>query len=401
MKRVLVVAKAPAPRRSKTRLVPPLDHHTAAELQRALLLDTLTGCRAEADDVAILHPDQDGERAALAALAGAETELVPQRGRGLRNALRLGFADRLADGPTAIVSSDIPGVPPGSIRSVFAELERGADVVLGPAADGGYWLIAMRELHEAPFEGIPWSSPAVLAVTRRRCAEAGLRLVEVDSWRDVDTAVDLAFLVRECGRLPAPHTSSLLARLDLPEPPHAELLESELLAGSPWRSVISDTLAIGGERTATYTYLATPRAVFVVAVTSGGELLLVRQYRHPVRDWTLEVPAGSVEDGETPLEAAQRELAEEVGGRSTTWRHLTTFYSSSAHLSLRSDIFLATGVEVDAAHPEEDEDVSLVRVPIATAVERARAGGFSEGQTALAILLGTPYLEELHPEGPA
>ncbi len=401
MKRVLVVAKAPAPRRSKTRLVPPLDHDGAAELQRALLLDTLTGCRAEADDVAILHPDEDGERAALAALAGAETELVPQRGRGLRDALRLGFADRLPGGPTAIVSSDIPGVPPGSIARAFAELERGADVVLGPATDGGYWLIAMRELHEAPFEGIPWSSPAVLAVTRRRCAETGLRLVEVDPWRDVDTAVDLAFLAHGRERLPASHTRSLLARLDLPEPPHAELLESELLAGSPWRSVLSDTLELGREKTTIYTYLATPRAVFVMPVTSEGELLLVRQYRHPVRDWTLEVPAGSVEDGETPLEAAQRELAEEVGGRSSSWRHLTTFYSSSAHLSLRSDIFLATGVEVDAAHPEEDEDVALVRVPITAAVERARAGGFSEGQTALAILLGASHLEQLHLEAPA
>ena len=400
MTRVLVVAKAPAPRRSKTRLVPPLDHDSAAELQRALLLDTLAGCRAEAADVAILHPDEDGERDALSALAGAGTELVLQRGQGLRDALRFGFADRLAGGPTAIVSSDIPGVPPGSITRAFAELVRGADVVLGPAADGGYWLIAMREPHDAPFEEIPWSTPAVLAVSRRRCAEAGLRLAEVDSWRDVDTAVDLAFLARECEHLPAPHTRALLARLDLPEPPHAELLESELLAASPWRAVLSDTLSLGGERTTTYTYLATPRAVFVVAVTSGGELLLVRQYRHPVRDWTLEVPAGSVEDGETPLEAAQRELAEEVGGRSTSWRHLTTFYSSSAHLSLRSDIFLASGVEVEAAHPEQDEDVSLVRIPIATAVERARAGGFSEGQTALAILLGAPYLENVHPEEP-
>ncbi len=389
---MLIVAKAPAPSRSKTRLVPPLDHEQAAELQRALLLDTLAGARAEADDVALLHADPE-ERDALVALAGPGTELVLQRGRGLHDALRLGFAERLAIGPTAIVSSDIPGVPPGAIARAFSELERGADVVLGPASDGGYWLIAMRERNDAPFHEIPWSTPAVLAVTRRRCAEAGLRVSELDPWRDADTAVDLAFLAHDGERLPAPRTRALLARLEIPEPPPVRLLESELLAGSPWRAVISDSLSIGLERTTTYTYLATPRAVFVVPVTSAGELLLVRQYRHPVRDWTLEVPAGSVEDGESPLETAQRELAEEVGGRSSSWRHLTTFYSSSAHISLRSDAFLATGVEVEAAHPHEDEDVALVRLPVETALERARAGGFQEGQTALAILLAAPYLE--------
>jgi ADP-ribose pyrophosphatase len=131
----------------------------------------------------------------------------------------------------------------------------------------------------------------------------------------------------------------------------------------------------------------------VVAVTDADELLLVRQYRHPVRDWTLEVPAGSVHDGESPLEAAERELAEEAGGRARDWRHLTTFYSSSAHISLRSDAFLATGVEVGEAAPEADEDVALVRMPLGEALARARAGGFAEGQTALALLLAAPQLD--------
>jgi rSAM/selenodomain-associated transferase 1 len=393
MRQVLVVAKGPSPRRSKTRLVPPLEPAEAAALQGALLLDTLDGCRAEADTVGLLYADPE-EAAELTALVGPETELVLQEGRGLRDALRIGLARRLPHGPTAIVASDIPGVPAGAIAQAFAELDRGVDVVLGPAADGGYWLIAMREHDDAPFHDIPWSTPAVLAVTRRRCEEAGLRVAEVAAWRDVDTAVDLAFLAPGCEHLPAPRTRDVLRGLSIPEPPPARLVASELLDSSPWRAVVSDALALDGGRTTTYTYLATPRAVFVVPVTTEGELLLVRQYRHPVRDWTLEVPAGSVEDGEHPLEAAQRELAEEVGGRAPAWRHLTTFYSSSAHVSLRSDAFLATGVEVHAARPDDDEDVALVRLPVPAAIERARRGGFLEGQTALAILLAAPYLEE-------
>jgi rSAM/selenodomain-associated transferase 1 len=393
MRQVLVVAKGPSPSRSKTRLVPPLQPAEAAALQCALLLDTLDGCRAEADSVALLHADPD-EAAELETLVGPGTELVLQEGRGLRDALRLGLARRLPHGPTAIVSSDIPGVPAGAIAQAFAELERGADVVLGPAADGGYWLIAMRERNDAPFRDIPWSTPAVLAITRRRCEEAGLRLAEVASWRDVDTVVDLAFLGPAREHLPAPRTRDVLERLSIPAPPRALLVASELLDSSPWRAVVSDAFALDDGRTTTYTYVATPRAVFVVPVTTDGELLLVRQYRHPVRDWTLEVPAGSVEDGEHPLQAARRELAEEVGGLAPDWRHLTTFYSSSAHVSLRSDAFLATGVEVDVARPDKDEDLALVRLPVATAIERARRGEFLEGQTALAILLAAPFLEE-------
>ena len=388
------MAKAPASGRSKTRLVPPLSSQQAADLHEALLLDTVDACRAEVNDTRILHAEAD-EAPAFARLAPA-IPLVVQEGRGLADALRLGVARHVHDGPVAIVSSDVPGVPPGSIGAAFGALAEGADVVLGPALDGGYWLIAMRELHVEPFEDIPWSTPAVLAVTRQRCEDAGLRVFELPPWRDVDTLVDLAFVSPEIDRLQAPRTASVLRELAalIPPPPELELASSELLAGSPWRAVIRDDLR-GPQRTTDYSYLAVPRAVFVAAVTGNDELLLVRQYRHPVRDWTWEVPAGSVVDGETALEAAQRELREETGGTAGAWTHLTTFFSSSAHLSLRSDAFLATGVELGVAAPDEDEDVTLVRLPLREAVARARAGGFAEGQTALTILLAAERLHEL------
>lgn len=395
---VLVVAKAPVPGRSKTRLVPPLTAEQAADLHGALLLDTLAACRAEVGSVGILHADP-ADAEALGALAGRGTRLVLQQGRGLASALAQGIAAHVGSGPVALISSDIPGIPPGSVRQAFAALERGADIVLGPALDGGYWLVAARERHEAPFRDVPWSTPAVFGVTLRRCEEAGLRVHQLEPWRDVDTLVDLDFLLEEVDALPAPRTVSLLRGLagagTIGTPPGLRLAASELVAGTPWRAVVLDRLTRRDGSETSYAYLATPRAVFVVPVTTGGEVVFVRQYRHPVRDWTLEVPAGSVEDGETPLEAAERELAEEAGGRASRWRHLTTFYSSSAHLSLRSDAFLATGVELDAPRPGADEEVSLISLPVREAVRLARAGGLAEGQTALAVLLATPYLDGL------
>jgi rSAM/selenodomain-associated transferase 1 len=388
---VLVISKAPAPGRAKTRLVPPLTAGQAAELQRALLLDTLDACRAELDHVAILHADP-AEAAEFERLAPG-IPLVLQEGRGLADALGRTFDREVIDGPVAIVSSDVPGLPPGSLARAFAALDDGADVVLGPALDGGYWLIAMARSHPEPLREIPWSTPAVLGVTLARCRDAGLRVELLEPWRDLDTVVDLAFVRHGAHLLSAPHTAAALAGLELPEPPALELAESELLAGSPWRAILHDRLRGEDARETDYSYLAVPRAVFVVAVTAEDELLLVRQYRHPVRDWTLEVPAGSVQDGESPPEAAARELAEETGGRAREWRHLTTFYSSSAHISLRSDAFLATGVEVGTAAPEADEHIELVRLPLSQALERAHAGGFAEGQTALAILLAAPHLK--------
>ncbi len=397
---VLVVAKAPVPGRSKSRLVPPLSAGQAADLHRALLLDTLDACRAEIEDVRILCADP-GDADALAELAGADTPLVVQEGRGLERALAGGIAAHVRRGPVAMVSSDIPGLPSGSLREALAALDDGADVVLGPALDGGYWLIAMREAHEAPFRHVPWSTPAVYGVTLRRCEEAGLRVSSLTPWRDADTLVDLDFLLEDAERLIAPRTARLLRELAsegvVGAPPGLRLVESELVSGTPWRAVVHDRLVTSDGTDTSYTYLATPRAVFVVPVTLEGDVVFVRQYRHPVRDWTLEVPAGSVDDGESPLEAAARELAEEAGGTAAGWRHLTTFYSSSAHLSLRSDAFLATGVTLDTARPEAGEEVDVALVPVAEAVRRARAGGLAEGQTALAVLLAAPYLEAGYP----
>jgi rSAM/selenodomain-associated transferase 1 len=391
-----VVAKAPVAGQAKTRLVPPLRPDQAAALQEALLLDTLASCEAGARELRVLAAD-DRDRSTLAALLpGIACDL--QRGRGLADALRLAIADHVAAGPVAIVSSDVPGLPPGALHRASDALAAGADVVLGPALDGGYWLIAMRAAHDAPFEEIPWSTPAVLATTLRRCQAAGLEVALLDRWRDVDTYADLTALAGEVDATVAPRAARVLGELRasgaIGTEPSPSLVSSELLAQSPWRAVVVDELRRADGAASTYTYLAVPRAVFVVPVTADGDLVLVRQYRHPVRDWTLEVPAGSRLEGESARDAAARELLEETGGRAGAWRHLTTFYSSSAHLSLRSDAFLATGVELGDAPGAEEEQLQQARMPFAEAVARARAGGFTEGQTALAILLAAAHLSD-------
>jgi rSAM/selenodomain-associated transferase 1 len=385
-RRILIVAKAPANGRSKTRLVPPLDASQATVLQQALLLDTIDACRREVDDVRLLVADP-ADVAPLASLCPG-LPIETQAGRGLADALRLGLAQSLAAaGPTAIVASDLPGTPPGELRRAFALLDAGADVVLGPATDGGYWLFAAREAQREPFRDIPWSTPAALAVTVDRCRAAGLRVELLRTWRDVDTAADLAALASEPALAAAVRTAAAIAGRDPAGGDVPTLLETTFVRTSPWRTLLVDRLGYADGSETEYSYIATPRAAFIVPITPAGDVVLVRQYRHPVRDFTLEVPAGAVDEGETPRQAAERELLEEVGGASDDVEHLATFYSSSAHLTLRSDAFLARDVVLGEPDPGARERVSPVLMPFDSAVREAREGRMPEGQTALVLLL--------------
>jgi ADP-ribose pyrophosphatase len=105
----------------------------------------------------------------------------------------------------------------------------------------------------------------------------------------------------------------------------------------------------------------------VLAIDGDDRLTLVRQHRVPVESSLLELPAGFIEPGESPLEAARRELAEETGLHSGEWRAAATFYTSAGFTDERVHLFVATGLEPGDATPTEDERLEIVRVPVADA----------------------------------
>ena len=215
---VLVVAKAPVPGRAKTRLAAAIGPEGAAALARAMLLDTLDGCRSEVGSVGVLCAKGDDVEL-LAELAGPGAPIVVQEGTGLGDALRTGVRHVLArGGPALLVSSDIPGIPPGALRRALESLAGGVDVVLGPCHDGGYWLLGVREQHPGLFDGIPWSTERVLEATLARCRELSLEARLLELWRDVDTPDDLAALAGRLETLPGKRTAEALGRLAAPEP---------------------------------------------------------------------------------------------------------------------------------------------------------------------------------------
>ena len=105
-------------------------------------------------------------------------------------------------------------------------------------------------------------------------------------------------------------------------------------------------------------------AVAVVAVDRQKHVTLVRQERVPAGGALLELPAGGVEDGETPLETARRELREETGLHGGEWAEVATFFTTPGFCDEKMHLFLATGLEQGEAAPEGSEDLELVRVPL-------------------------------------
>lgn len=203
----------------KTRLSPPLDPAQAALLYGAFLRDTLSSAlRVREAAVYLFHPPAPGGAALEVPLPDGVT-CVEERGAGLDNAMHGAFEQLFALGATAVVliGADLPTLPRERIEDAFSALRSGRiDLVLGPAEDGGYYLIGLRASQPALFENVDWGSERVLAQTLDRARDAGLEATLIDPWHDVDTPDDLRRLARELEADPclaAPATRQTLATI--------------------------------------------------------------------------------------------------------------------------------------------------------------------------------------------
>jgi rSAM/selenodomain-associated transferase 1 len=217
-------AKWPAPGAVKTRLAP-ADPAWGARVAHAFLLDTVERLAA-VDACRVLAFAPAEQEADFAAVVAGRFALVPQADGDLGRRLAAFVEQQQAAGARAVVlvGTDSPTLPVGHVETAFAELER-ADVVLGPAADGGYYLLGCGPNRPPVFEGIAWGSGRVLADTVAALADPRWRVAVLPPWYDLDTADDWAML---CGHLAA------LRRAGLdPGVPHTESLTTLRAAPSP------------------------------------------------------------------------------------------------------------------------------------------------------------------------
>jgi len=196
---VAVMAKAPGFAPVKSRLQPPLSGGEAEALATAFLLDRLDGVTSLSGVSAVLAFAPAEAEAALRALVPAGVRLLAQRGDGLGDRLAHLFEDLLGEHPvTLALDTDSPTLPMTWVADGLATLAGGgADVVLGPSEDGGYWAIGLRAPCPALFADVPWSTERVLDTTLARADACGLRVRLLPRWFDVDTKADLRRLCDE------------------------------------------------------------------------------------------------------------------------------------------------------------------------------------------------------------
>jgi ADP-ribose pyrophosphatase len=129
-------------------------------------------------------------------------------------------------------------------------------------------------------------------------------------------------------------------------------------------------------------------SVVILAVDDapGPRVLLERQYRHAAGDFLWELPAGSVDPGESLLAAARRELLEETGHRAKQWSRALHFYPSPGFLDETMTIYLARGLKPGMAHPEEDEFIACFLMPLSQVLKMVRSGKIRDGKTIAGVL---------------
>ena len=211
---LIVVAKRPSPGQTKTRLSPPLNPEQASALYECFLLDTLAHMRQVGNTqhvIAYLPPEEQEYFHQFA----SDFELIPQKGNDLGERLDHALTSYLSRGyeRVIIMDSDSPTLPPDYLSQAFEVLSDGADVVLGPCDDGGYYLIGMKIPSPRLLREVHMSTPTVAAETIALAKSEGLNLICLPTWYDVDDAASLSRLRQEIEALDpsvAVHTRQFL-----------------------------------------------------------------------------------------------------------------------------------------------------------------------------------------------
>jgi ADP-ribose pyrophosphatase len=174
----------------------------------------------------------------------------------------------------------------------------------------------------------------------------------------------------------------------------AKILESHAVWKGRTVEVLTERVELPNGHEVTLDVVHHPGATAVVPVDGDGSVLMVRQYRHTIGGWLLEVPAGKLSPGEEPTVCAHRELAEETGVRAASLHPLGSILVSPGFCDERIWLFLATGLTAGEQRLEEDEVLSVERVPLAEAERRALAGEIEDAKSTCAILRAAAWLRQ-------
>jgi rSAM/selenodomain-associated transferase 1 len=194
----IIFAKAPIPGTVKTRLCPPLTADEAASLHGSLVLDAIERAKGLPDVTLYVACAPDFGHPFFKVLEGRyQVRLLEQRGADLGSRMHEAMHEAFVSGhaKALLTGTDLPNLPrPYLTRAI--DLLKTHDLALGPTFDGGYYLIGLRRPMPELFEGIAWSTPAVLRETKKRAEEAGLSVGVLPECRDLDDLEDLKAFIQ-------------------------------------------------------------------------------------------------------------------------------------------------------------------------------------------------------------
>lgn len=201
MRGLIIFAREPVPGRAKTRLAAAIGDQASAAISGAMLDDVLANTARLEGVRRLLFWAANGDELPDHPSAGACEQFgqsCGDLGERMEDAFRRAFALNITT--CCIVGSDLPDLPMEHVEEAFRVLEEDrSDVVFGPAADGGYYLLGMRRLWPDLFQGIAWSTSSVLQQSLGRAKTCGARVVLLPEWHDVDTLDDLGRLALHPG----------------------------------------------------------------------------------------------------------------------------------------------------------------------------------------------------------
>ncbi len=165
-----------------------------------------------------------------------------------------------------------------------------------------------------------------------------------------------------------------------------KVISSQMLHKGKIVNLRVDSVELPNGKTAAREVVEHKGAVAVVPITSEGEVLMVRQYRHPVEEILLEIPAGKLDANEPPDECVKRELLEETGMVAGSLEKLFSFYSSPGFSNEILHIYVAKDLVYQGQRLDEDEFVELEKIPLNKAKEMIIQGKIKDAKTIIGIL---------------
>ncbi len=192
MNSIVIFVKYPTPGLVKTRLGAQVGHRLAADLYRLFINQTFGLAQKVAPDAIYVAYEPEERRDDFRKLLPREFRHFPQAGRDLGQRMLNAFNYVLSQGnhKVLILGSDSPTLPVHIVKEAFGLLDA-SDLVLGPAEDGGYYLIGLKQVYREIFENIKWSSPEVLRNTLDRATHRGISYTLLPQWYDIDELKDL------------------------------------------------------------------------------------------------------------------------------------------------------------------------------------------------------------------